>query len=87
MTRFVVAFTCSLALTLEPALALSGYPQIAVPALTPPLNPTAPNVAWDKAAGVKLGWNVLASRPASETTTAAIATDGKALFVRFDAAQ
>jgi hypothetical protein len=81
-----VAFACVLALTAE-ARALSEYPHIAVPAFTPPIDPTSADSAWGKAAGVKLGWNVLAERPAGEATTAAISTDGKVLFVRFDATQ
>ena len=87
MKRIVMAVLCAFALTAEAARALSGYPHIAVPAFTPSIDPAAPATAWDKAAGVKLGWNVLAERAASEPTTAAISTDGKALFVRFDAQQ
>jgi hypothetical protein len=70
-----------------PAAARSGFPALAVPEFGPPLDPSTPPAAWAGAAGVKLGWNVLAERPASEATAAAISTDGKALFVRFDAVQ
>jgi hypothetical protein len=87
VSRWAVALACGFALTAEPALALSGYPRIAVPAFTPPTDPSAPPTAWDKAANVKLTWNVLAERPAGEATGAAIATDGNSLYVRFDAQQ
>ena len=80
-------FVSVLALTQAPAAALSGYPHIVVPEFTPPSEPAPPAAAWAKAASVKLGWNVLAERPAREATAASISTDGKALFVRFDATQ
>lgn len=75
------------ALPARAALTGGGYPHIAVPEFTPPFDASAPLAAWSKAAGVKLTWNVLAERAASEPTTAAIATDGRTLFVRFDAVQ
>jgi hypothetical protein len=87
VSRIGVAFACVLAFMAASARTFSGYPHIAVPAFTPPTDPSQPLAAWDKAAGVKLTWNVLAERPASEATAAAISTDGKSLFVRFDAQQ
>lgn len=84
---WIVAAVVVAALHATPAQALSGYPQLAVPEFTPPLNAASPAAAWAKAASVKLTWNVLAERPAGEPTTAAIATDGQSLFVRFDATQ
>jgi len=77
---------CLLALSAR-AFAMSGYPHIAVPDFTPPTDPSAPNATWEKAAGVKLTWNVQAEGAATEATTAAISTDGMSLFVRFDATQ
>lgn len=77
----------SVVATTVAALALSGYPHIEVPDFTPPVDPSSPASGWAKAASVKLTWNVLAERAATEPTTAAISTDGKVLYVRFDAAQ
>ncbi len=88
MKRLAPAILASLfALTQAPAAALSGYPHIVVPNFTPPLSPSGAPAEWQKAASVKLGWNVPAERPAHEATAAAISTDGTALFVRFDATQ
>ncbi len=88
MKRLAPAILASLfALTQAPAAALSGYPHIVVPNFTPPLSPSGAPAEWQKAASVKLGWNVPAERPAHEATAAAISTDGTALFVRFDAMQ
>ncbi len=42
---------------------------------------------WQHASTVTLAWDAFRSRPASEATKAWIATDGHALFVRFDATQ
>lgn len=70
-----------------PASALSGYPHIAVPLYTASLDPAASAAAWQKAAGVRLLWNVQAEAPATDATVAAIATDGTSFYVRFDATQ
>ncbi len=87
MKGFSVVAACLVASIAAPACALSGYPAIAVPEFTPPDGASTPPSAWAKAASVKLGWNVIAERPATEATTASISTDGKSLFVRFDATQ
>ncbi|MEO6835033.1 MAG: hypothetical protein ABI231_03885 [Candidatus Tumulicola sp.] len=87
MRRILAAVLCAFAVTATSARALSEYPHVAVPEFTPPIDPSSAPSAWSSAAGVKLGWNVLAERPASETTSAAIATDGRTLYVRFDATQ
>jgi hypothetical protein len=87
MNRIVASVVGAFILTTAAARALSGYPQIAVPEFVPPLDPASPTSAWSQATGVKLGWNVLASRPADEATGAAISTDGHWLYVRFDAVQ
>jgi hypothetical protein len=73
--------------TTAAAWALSGYPHIEVPQFTPQLDPSSPVDGWSKAASAKLGWDVVHARPVTEATTAWIATDGSALFVRFDATQ
>jgi hypothetical protein len=85
--RILAALWCAYALSCAPAYALSGYPHVAVPLFTAPLDPLQAATAWSPAASVKLGWNVVAERPAGEPTTAEISTDGAALFVRFDATQ
>lgn len=61
---------------------------IAVPqTVDPPLDPGAPSAGWAQAASLDLPWDAVRSRPASEPTKAWIASDGKALYVRFDAVQ
>jgi hypothetical protein len=61
---------------------------IAVPQTAdPPLDPSAPPTGWSQAASLDLPWDAVRSRPASEQTKAWIASDGKALYVRFDAVQ
>ena len=79
------ALLLALAATARGALALADLPHVAVPRATPDLDPSA--AAWSQAAAVELPWNVVHARPASEPARAAIATDGKALFVRFDVTQ
>lgn len=88
MTRRLAAVAwCAAALLAAPARALSAYPHVDVPQFAPPLDASAPASAWSRASAVKLTWNVLAERPATEPATAAIATDGQALYVRFDVEQ
>jgi hypothetical protein len=83
----IVAGACvaAFAAVAGPALA---YPRLAVPvSADPPLDPSAPASQWGQAASVTLPWDDVRSRPASEATTAWIATDGHALYVRFEAVQ
>jgi hypothetical protein len=73
-----------------PAIALTAdaYPNVSIPlASAMPLDPSVPATQWHGAAPMTLPWDEVHSRPASESTTALIATDGKALYVRFDAQQ
>jgi hypothetical protein len=53
----------------------------------PPLNPRSPLSAWPASSGVALRWNVAHSESADAATTVHVATDGKFLYVRFDAVQ
>ncbi|HXW50745.1 MAG TPA: hypothetical protein VEJ41_02040 [Candidatus Acidoferrales bacterium] len=53
----------------------------------PPLDPAKPAVAWTSGSAIPLQWNVAHAQTASESTTVHVATDGKFLYVRFDAAQ
>jgi hypothetical protein len=88
--RLDVALALCLWLACAPscALAASAYPRVAVPLGTdPPLDPNAPAAEWSKAATLPLPWDAVKSRPASEATTAWVATDGRFLYVRFDAKQ
>lgn|SRR5579883_3495301 len=78
---------CMAAVAATTALAVA-YPQLAVPGdADPPLDPGAPASAWSGAASLQLSWDAVKSRPATEPTKAWIATDGRALYVRFDAVQ
>ena len=75
-----------LAATATPVLAASN---IAVPtaATAPSVDPRSDDTTFDPAAIAQLGWNSTQSRDANEETTARISTDGKFIYVRFDAAQ
>jgi hypothetical protein len=53
----------------------------------PPLDPKADVSAWGAIAPVTLAWDVQHERPASELTTARLATDGKFVYARFDVVQ
>jgi|SRR5579884_731123 len=53
----------------------------------PTLDPSAPANAWPAAASVQLPWDVAHGQPAADPTTARISTDGKFVYVRFDALQ
>jgi len=62
---------------------------IAIPLVqaAPPLDPNADRATWKDAATVALPWDVQHQRAASEPASAAIATDGTNVFVRFDVEQ
>ncbi|HZO94122.1 MAG TPA: hypothetical protein VFB22_10125 [Candidatus Baltobacteraceae bacterium] len=53
----------------------------------PPLDPAAPAAAWGAAASLTLPWDASHSRPADEPTTVTVATDGRFLYVRFQATE
>jgi hypothetical protein len=53
----------------------------------PPLDPKADVSAWSAITPVTLAWDVQHERPASELTTAGLATDGKFVYARFDVKQ
>ncbi len=83
---------CAAAIAASTARAVA-YPQLSVPQIAVPqsadlsLDPNAPTTYWAKAASLNLPWDDVRSRPASEPTKAFIATDGRALYLRFDAKQ
>jgi hypothetical protein len=53
----------------------------------PPLDPTQPASTWPASSAVSLPWDVGHARAATDPTTVHVATDGKFLYVRFDAIQ
>ncbi len=53
----------------------------------PVLDPTAQIATWSESPGLSLSWDVIHARPAKEITDVHVATDGKFLYVRFDAKQ
>jgi hypothetical protein len=53
----------------------------------PPLQATAPLSAWNQSAAASLRWDVGHARAAQDATAVHITTDGKFLYVRFDAQQ
>ncbi len=85
--RSFAPLLCAFALATGVGYAASQYPHIEVPQFAPSLDPQSAPSDWGKAASAKLAWDVTRGKPASEATTAWISTDGRALFVRFDAAQ
>ena len=62
---------------------------LAVPAaqVAPPLDPAANLSAWQQFPGISLAWDVAHGQAGAEATSAHVATDGKFLYVRFDAVQ
>jgi hypothetical protein len=54
---------------------------------TPPLQASAPVAAWNQCAHAALRWDVAKAHAAKDATTVHISTDGKFLYVRFDAQQ
>jgi len=68
-----------------PAFAASS---IDVPTTTAPsVDPRADDSSFDPSAVAQLSWDSTKLRPATEQTMARVATDGKFLYVRFDASQ
>ena len=53
----------------------------------PPLSPKAPPAAWSQDPSASLQWDVAHARGATDPTTVHVSTDGKYLYVRFDAVQ
>ncbi len=74
--------------------AATAAPVFAASSLTVPMSAHAPSIdpnddgtSFDPAAVAHLSWNSSTSRDASEETTARFSTDGRYLYVRFDATQ
>ena len=89
MTPRFAALGCALAFAAATGIVRAAVQaHVAVPQLAdPPLDANAPAAGWSQAAALDLPWDAVRSRPASEPTKAWIATDGRDLFVRFDAVQ
>jgi hypothetical protein len=76
-----------LAVTAPPAQAATSSLDVPTTASAPSLDPHADETSFDRAAVAQVGWNSTKSAPATEDTAARIETDGKYLYVRFDASQ
>lgn len=66
------------------ALAALDVPKVDAP---PSLDPHVPAAGWTQPAPATLTWDVVHARPAAEQTEVRTATDGRYLYVRFDAKQ
>ena len=60
---------------------------LVVPNVAPPLQPNSPVSTWIQTASVALRWDVGHARPPQDATAVHVSTDGKFLYVRFDAQQ
>jgi hypothetical protein len=88
--RNAAALAGAVAIVATAARALA-YPSItlplAVPQAVPPLEPSASVSTWSKSAVAPLKWDVGHARAAQDATTVHATTDGKFLYLRFDAQQ
>lgn len=83
------ALTAFLLLALVTTAATASPMAADVPKLPgdPLLDPAAPPSSWADSPELALTWDVVHGHAASESTTVRVATDGKFLYVRFDAKQ
>lgn len=87
MKLTTLAVTATLvAAGIAPAWAASSI-DVPTAATAPSVDPRADDADFGPAAIAQLGWNSTQSRDAGEQTTARVSTDGKYLYVRFDASQ
>jgi hypothetical protein len=90
MRRLVLAaFLPVFLAVLVVARALASVLSADVPVVTtsPSLNPSEDVTAWSSALDLPLNWDIVHARTATEPTDVHVATDGKFLYVRFDAKQ
>lgn len=82
-------FALAGALIVASAIPAHASSSIEVPTTTtaPSADPHADDTSFNPAAVANIGWDSTKSQPASEDTTARVVTDGKFLYVRFDATQ
>jgi hypothetical protein len=85
----VVPAAIALAVVLTGARAGAAPAAATVPAVAtaPALDPQAPLSAWPADPALALPWDVFHTRPADEPTVVHVASDGRFLYVRFDATQ
>jgi hypothetical protein len=85
----IVRAVVALALLVLAMPAAAATPPLTVPTLTapPPLDPSAGPAGWAQAASATLEHDVTRPAGSVEPTTVRIATDGRFLYVRFDAVQ
>lgn len=69
-----------------PALAASTL-EVPTSAVAPSVDPHADDTSFNNAAVAQIDWNSAKSQNGTEDTTARLTTDGKYLYVRFDAVQ
>ncbi|HEY1653777.1 MAG TPA: hypothetical protein VGF86_01535 [Candidatus Tumulicola sp.] len=87
MKRTVFALVGALfAASALPAFAASSL-EVPTAATAPSVDPRADSTTFDPAAVAQLSWDSTSSKAAPEDTTARVSTDGKFLYVRFDATQ
>ncbi|MBV8424167.1 MAG: hypothetical protein JO349_03170, partial [Candidatus Eremiobacteraeota bacterium] len=90
MRRGIAAGLIGLALPLLVAgVAVASTFAADVPKLEadPPLDPSAQLDSWSSGVSLALEWDVVHAKPANDATQVRVATDGKFLYVRFDAKQ
>ena len=83
MNRVMIAFAATLTIA-------GALPALAAFSLNVPLVaaiPTAPTSSFPAGATAKLDWNLTEGHTAEEPATAALVSDGKYLYVRFDVTQ
>ncbi|HEV8022398.1 MAG TPA: hypothetical protein VGP41_14080, partial [Candidatus Lustribacter sp.] len=85
----VVPAAIAFAVVLTVARADAGPAAATVPAVAaaPSLDPQTPLAAWPAEPVLPLPWDVFHTRPADEPTVVHVASDGRFLYVRFDATQ
>lgn len=69
-----------------PAYAASSL-EVPTTSMAPSVDPHADDTSFNNAAVAQINWNSAKSQNANEDTTARVTTDGKYLYVRFDAVQ
>ncbi|HUY11234.1 MAG TPA: hypothetical protein VMV73_03135 [Candidatus Dormibacteraeota bacterium] len=86
MKRALLIITFAFAVGAQTGQTLAAV-KIAVPLASPSLDPRASAASWSEATKLTLPWDIVHNRTSSERTTLRIASDGRALYLRFDASQ
>ncbi|MEO6990925.1 MAG: DUF5916 domain-containing protein [Candidatus Baltobacteraceae bacterium] len=82
-----LAWTATILPALAAAATTIGSLSITTVPAAPSLDPKADVSTWSHVPAVTLPWDVQNEKPASESSTARIATDGQSIYVRFDVKQ